>query len=58
MKFSTGIAAASVAALATAAPLEKRADFCGLWDQTTVSGVGTLYNNLWVRTTGSDPSNA
>jgi len=49
MKFSTAVAAASVAVLATAAPtstVEKRADVCAQYG-STVTGTYTVYNNLW-----------
>jgi len=46
MKFTTAIATAAFAALATAAPLEKRADKCGQWDSIAASPY-TLYNDLW-----------
>lgn len=48
MKFSTAMAAASMAAMAAAAPTKtvKRADSCGQWD-TVETGSYTVYNNLW-----------
>ena len=47
MKLSTFLIA-STASLALAAPatIEKRADYCGQWDNK-VNGVYTTYNNLW-----------
>jgi xyloglucan-specific endo-beta-1,4-glucanase len=48
MKLSTFLFA-STASLALAAPtatVQKRADYCGQWD-SRVSGVYTIYNNLW-----------
>ncbi|KAH7128379.1 concanavalin A-like lectin/glucanase domain-containing protein [Dendryphion nanum] len=50
MKLSTLLSLAGTASIAVAAPapIERRADMCGQWD-STVSGVYTLYNNLWGR---------
>lgn len=50
MKYST-LLVASTASLALAAPattVQKRADFCGQWDNS-VNGAYTTYNNLWGR---------
>lgn len=49
MKLTTTIAAASLAALVTAAPsrtVAKRADSCGQWDSVQ-TGDYTVYNDLW-----------
>ncbi|PSN75431.1 endoglucanase A precursor [Corynespora cassiicola Philippines] len=48
MKFATLLSLASAAGLAVASPVEKRADFCGQWDNQ-VNGPYTTYNNLWGR---------
>ncbi|EOD50576.1 putative glycoside hydrolase family 12 protein [Neofusicoccum parvum UCRNP2] len=54
MKFSTALLWATTAAFASAAPsaapLERRADFCGDWDNVK-NGPYTTYNNLWGRST-------
>jgi len=50
MKFAS-LLVASTASLALAAPattVQKRADFCGQWDNS-VNGPYTTYNNLWGR---------
>ena len=43
MKFATLLSLASAAGLAVASPVEKRADFCGQWDNQ-VNGPYTTYN--------------
>lgn len=50
MKVSTTLFLAATAAFASAAPLERRSDFCGDWDNVK-NGQYTTYNNLWGRTT-------
>ncbi|KAK0640146.1 putative xyloglucan-specific endo-beta-1 [Lasiodiplodia hormozganensis] len=50
MKFSSAIVWAAAAAVASAAPLERRADFCGDWDNVK-NGPYTTYNNLWGKST-------
>ncbi|KAF1942934.1 endoglucanase A precursor [Clathrospora elynae] len=44
----TTLLTATAASLALAAPTQKRADYCGQWDNT-ISGPYTVYNNLWGR---------
>lgn len=58
MKFSTSIIAASVAALAAAAPtktIEKRSESCGQYDSVQ-TGTYTVYNNLWGESAASSGS--
>ena len=58
MKLSITLAAASLAAIASAAPttVVKRADSCAQWG-SVVTGTYTVYNNLWgesAATSGSE----
>ncbi|KAF4304638.1 hypothetical protein SLS57_001719 [Botryosphaeria dothidea] len=50
MKFTSALLLAATAVFASAAPLERRADFCGDWDNVK-NGPYTTYNNLWGRST-------
>ncbi|KAI8144914.1 endoglucanase [Fennellomyces sp. T-0311] len=50
LKFIAGLSA--LATLALAAPLEKRAEFCGQWDTEEI-GNYIVYNNLWGQDSGS-----
>lgn len=45
MKFTSALLLAATAVFASAAPLERRADFCGDWDNVK-NGPYTTYNNL------------